>query len=1281
MEKSTIEQPAVMEKATGEDIEIKNFLEGRNPLENVVAIETSYNRSFAEVVMQNPHNTTKVVKRVAYKPFVFIKDLKRLGVQLYKTPQERNAAMHRFKIRIEPLRTTDDNGAVVDRLDNGYKYRVSTTSDDGYQAIQNFFRYGGIDMRGKSKKRGKFTMQLPPRRDDLLYTKLEADLKNENATLLYNHLDDRLEIHIKSSIISKYVDKRDDDDTSTYIKIVGDKDELQYKKDFEIHEFPEYGTTVVVLLPFDRQNKLPEYVPSVEAMLKKHMDENPDDVYDTKSLRKLEKIQISVLKAHNDWSKSDAELQKEINKWRKEVDANGGVPPVKDKYPFKKISYEYSESYSDLFFTMKNDEQFMVDTGIRLFKGIERYEDVHKFIFDIETTGLYGNKGHKIFMIGMKDNREFQKVAAVNELGSDDEERRIILEFFAYVKHLNPSIIYGYNSENFDWQFIVDRCIHLGIDISKIPVSLRDGVPMKRREGASVKFGGETERYTQTLIWGSNIIDIMHAVRRTQAINSDLKEARLKYVCKFEGIAKPNRVYVEGTDIFTMWSKNKVYAVNGITNAYAQIPDHLQNKAVEIFDNNFKDGECPDTVRLGLPVVYPELAEYLTWYGEDTVLKRGGWLVEQYLIDDLWETEQVDTRYNVDRFMVGKYLPTGFVRTTTMGGAAQWNMIMTAWSYEKNLAIPAKVSKVDFVGGLSRTFMLGKFSNVYKFDFSGLYPSIQLEWGVFPKLDVTGVLRRLLGYFKTTRDVFKAMANDESLDKDTRQLAKTKQLPLKILNNSNFGANGSEFFNWADFFCAERITSTGRLYLRNMIQFFMKYGCIPTVCDTDGINMVVPEMVDVDIEGNPLPEMVNINTYRYIIKKGSKAGKVIEGADALVAKYNEEVLGGGEFMKLDNDGMWPSAINVSRKNYANMEAPDKNGKKKIKIVGNTLKDKTMPEYIKEFVDKGIKLLLEDKGSEFVDYYYSYLELIATQQIPLRKIAKKAKVKMSGEEYRNRGTDKNGRAKGRQAHMELVIQENLAVQNGDVIYYVNNGERKTHTDTTVDKKTGKLMCYPLTKDELDLDPDKLGNYNIALYVDQFNQRVMKLLVPFKPRVRETLIKTDFLKREHYSDGELVLGFYQNPNPKDDIRNFFIMEESEVRFWNRTGLDPYSILEEFTTASEYYGYDYQKKINIVESKLGIKIKTMHDRYENGDYVVSFEDKYYAYNVETEDALPIPKHYYKYLSDDAKIKYPLNGGAYEDFKKYTAYFQEKSKTKRIRHYYVNKVEKGELKMLKEI
>ena len=39
----------------------------------------------------------------------------------------------------------------------------------------------------------------------------------------------------------------------------------------------------------------------------------------------------------------------------------------------------------------------------------------------------------------------------------------------------------------------------------------------------------------QTSIWGYNVIDIIHAVRRAQAINSSIKSAGLKYIAEFIG--------------------------------------------------------------------------------------------------------------------------------------------------------------------------------------------------------------------------------------------------------------------------------------------------------------------------------------------------------------------------------------------------------------------------------------------------------------------------------------------------------------------------------------------------------------------------------------------------------------------------------------------------------------------------------------------------------------------------------------------------------------------------
>jgi hypothetical protein len=120
---------------------------------------------------------------------------------------------------------------------------------------------------------------------------------------------------------------------------------------------------------------------------------------------------------------------------------------------------------------------------------------------------------------------------------------------------------------------------------------------------------------------------------------------------------------------------------------------------------------------------------------------------------------------------------------------------------------------------------------------------------------------------------------------------------------------------------------------------------------------------------------------------------------------------------------------------------------KIKLTGNTIKSKKLPLYIEDFLDKGVKMLLEGKGQEFIEWYYEYLTKIYSQDIPLMKIAQRAKVKLSLDDYKKRCTQKTkaGSLMSRMAHMELAIKENLKVSLGDVISYVNNGERASHGD--------------------------------------------------------------------------------------------------------------------------------------------------------------------------------------------------------------------------------------------
>ena len=80
-----------------------------------------------------------------------------------------------------------------------------------------------------------------------------------------------------------------------------------------------------------------------------------------------------------------------------------------------------------------------------MFKGIEDYNDVHRLVFDIETTGLDPEKC-KIILIGIKDNRGYTKTL---DAFGDDGEKKSIEDFFRIIGEIKPTIIGGYNSASF----------------------------------------------------------------------------------------------------------------------------------------------------------------------------------------------------------------------------------------------------------------------------------------------------------------------------------------------------------------------------------------------------------------------------------------------------------------------------------------------------------------------------------------------------------------------------------------------------------------------------------------------------------------------------------------------------------------------------------------------------------------------------------------------------------------------------------------------------------------
>jgi DNA polymerase I len=837
----------------------------------------------------------------------------------------------------------------------------------------------------------------------------------------------------------------------------------------------------------------------------------------------------------------------------------------------------WDEKVRQHFTVLSPVEQYLIQTKKRLFKGIDEYSGVHRFVFDIETTGLDPETSN-IILIGIKDNRGLNEtIPAFGE----DGEKKCIEKFFKHIKDLKPTIIGGYNSAFFDWPFILKRAKILDVDVNGL-TQIFTSQGMKEKEGM-LKLANEVEPYTQHIIWGFNIIDIAHSVRRAQAINSEIKSWGLKYITQYLEKEKPNRVYVDGAWISKIYLDNDSYYVNPKTGNYKKIGDSGTEGLLEKYPGKFE-----------------------IWPGRK--------IVEQYLDDDLYETMVVDDSFSQSTFLLSKVVPTTYERIATMGTATLWKIIMLAWSYENNLAIPAKDEKRAITGGLSRLLNVGFSKNIVKFDYSSLYPSIQLVYDVFPECDVMGVQKSMLKYFRNIRIKYKHLAG-ELKDKDPvmAEMYDRKQLPIKIFINAYFGSlSAPQVFPWGDMNMGETITCVGRQCLRMMIMFFQEKGYKPLVMDTDGVNFETPENINDTIYiGKGLNELVT-------------KGKEYRGIEADTAEFNDIFM--RNEMGLDIDYVAPACINVSRKNY--IIKMMKKGKEKIKLTGNTIKSKKLQQYVVEFLDEGLKHLLNGDGLSFVELYYDYVSKIFNKEIPLSKIANKSRVKQSVDDYRKyiKRTTKAGSFMSRQAHMELVMMNDYPAGLGETIFYVNNGTKKTSGDVQkIAKPTKKqqeefqqkygysmpldyieVNCYMIPEKEIQNNPDMTGDYNVPRYLSTFNKRLEPLLCVFKPEIREDILIEDPKDREYFTklQCELVSGYPLKEDGQDKFDEVMTLSDSEVLFWNRVNKDPFFMyVEDSLSLVDQYWVDHNRKVVKLQAN---SIKS------NEDEIIQNNGNDYAYHA---------------------------------------------------------------------
>lgn len=977
-------------------------------------------------------------------------------------------------------------------------------------------------------------------------------------------------------------------------------------------------------------------------------------------------------------------------------------------------------------------EQFMISTGKRMFKGYDDYDQCLRLIFDWETTGL-NTKTDRIEQFGIRFNRPVKykgeymtfertyRTEGTTKEELDASELKNIENFIKIIYTFRPDIITAHNGEAFDWDILIGACIRLGTTIEEISKKYFGGKSItKNKRETILKLGGEIETFHQTIVPGTIVTDSLHAVRRAQALDSNMLFSNLKYVTKYSKIVKPNRVYVPGDKISEYWNDttHRFFFNEEDGDWYIYDPTFVPKvitpdptKTVEYFQILLDhDKEVNEASGGTIERKYSDFqtAEYLydeyiksielentnattrkgkngdkfTVYTKNIILDgyeevTGQYIVNRYLLDDLWECDKVEHRYNTSNFLICKMLPVPFQKCCTMGTAGQWKAMMLAWSYENELAIPPFGESKTFTGGLSRLLKVGFVDNVAKFDYNSLYPSIILTWGISDSKDLMGAMLHFLEYVLTNREKYKGLGKKASKaaekikerlqnkDYATKEEGNAlrlemerlkseeafndkKQLPLKIFGNSFFGSYGApNVFNWASIDCAERTTCTGRMALRLMIYYFNNLGYQPIVGDTDGFNFKLPD------DGNfrYTDENPYISTG---LSRVTEEGKKYTGFQADVAEFNDLFMRDFHYgpncvnkMGLGIDEIVAATINFSRKNYADY-FPEEEYPKDIKMVGNTIKSKKMPDYIAKFLEKGIRLLERKKGQEFLEEYYAYVEKIYNYDIPIKMIASKGKIKKSLKDYiiDCNTITKAGRPKSRQAWMELALKNNLNVHMGETIYYINTGKSKSQADVkkvthyyTVDGMFGdkkdmkvtlekewktnnidgklapkesklslidyvkkhhpeitiedeiilncQLIPTEVIESEVDVFCEDGMEYNVPKYIEQFNKRITPLLVCFHPDIRSRILITNPDNRPYFTEEECELcsGFPNKESDQDTYEQLMTMEDKEIRFWLKHPEWNIPFLKECNMDWDEIKSDYEVRMKR-EKELGIE-----------------------------------------------------------------------------------------------
>jgi DNA polymerase, archaea type len=420
------------------------------------------------------------------------------------------------------------------------------------------------------------------------------------------------------------------------------------------------------------------------------------------------------------------------------------------------------------------EEQYLVATGRTYFHGLA-FDDLHRLQFDLETTGLDASRD-RMFMVAVKFPSGATEVLEVRGR-TDAAEGELIGRLMEAVRGADPDVIENHNLHGFDLPFLAQRARRLGVPLSLgrlESAGLRERAAMR----GTVREGGTGAR-VRFVAPGRELIDTLDAVQRYDFATRELPGHGLKAVARHLGVAAPDREYVPGHQIFTVWRSD---------------PERVRRYAEDDVEEVAAIARLLGGAAFALARMAPRRYERLADAGPATGV--------------------------IDPLLVRAYLRAGAALPAHRRGDG-----------------------TPHSGAALHLFATGVAWRVVKADVASLYPSLMRAFRIGPARDHLGALLALVDRLVEQRLAAKARGKEAPPGSAERHTSEALSAAMKLVVNSAYGylAAGGELTRFADVHAANEVTRRGRETLALICRELAARGVILLEADTDGVYFAVPE--------------------------------------------------------------------------------------------------------------------------------------------------------------------------------------------------------------------------------------------------------------------------------------------------------------------------------------------------------------------------------------------------------------------------------------------------------